>query len=304
MRLALCLILSAVMQAERLPIIDVHFHAGPGGGDAICAQPEYWTSNPDGKGTPCAKTLLASVSDEAHLSENLRILDEWNITAITSGSPEYVDRWKKAGAERIIPALQFQLRTAPRIDVLRDWLQSGRFAVLGEVTNQYAGIAPDDPAFEPYLALAEELDIPMGIHMGTGPPGAPYLGRKTYRARLGDPFLLEEVLVRHPKLRVYVMHSAWPLAEAMVAMLYSHPQLYVDTGVISWTQPRAEFHRFLQRLVDGGYGKRIMFGSDQMSWPDAIPIAIEAIESAPFLSGEQKRDILYNNAVRFFRIKQ
>jgi hypothetical protein len=36
-----------------------------------------------------------------------------------------------------------------------------------------------------------------------------------------------------------------------------------------------------------------MFGSDQMTWPDAIGMAVETIEKADFLSDEQKRDILY-----------
>ena len=45
-----------------------------------------------------------------------------------------------------------------------------------------------------------------------------------------------------------------------------------------------------------------MFGSDQMAWPDAIGIAIEWIEPANFLSAEQRRDVLYNNAARFLRL--
>jgi predicted TIM-barrel fold metal-dependent hydrolase len=45
-----------------------------------------------------------------------------------------------------------------------------------------------------------------------------------------------------------------------------------------------------------------MFGSDQMVWPEALGMAIEGIQSANFLTEEQKRDIFYNNAVRFFRL--
>ncbi|MDH4272210.1 MAG: hypothetical protein OEW18_09575 [Candidatus Aminicenantes bacterium] len=45
-----------------------------------------------------------------------------------------------------------------------------------------------------------------------------------------------------------------------------------------------------------------MFGSDQMTWPDAIGMAVEAVEKADFLSDKQKRDILYNNAARFLRL--
>ena len=80
----------------------------------------------------------------------------------------------------------------------------------------------------------------------------------------------------------------------------AHPQVYVDTGVIDWALPRREFHSYLRRLVEAGFGKRIMFGSDQMVWPDAIGMAIEGIESAAFLAEEQKRDILYGNAAEFF----
>jgi len=46
-----------------------------------------------------------------------------------------------------------------------------------------------------------------------------------------------------------------------------------------------------------------MYGSDQMIWPDAVGMGIEAIESAEFLSEDQKRDILYNNAVKFLRLE-
>ena len=45
-----------------------------------------------------------------------------------------------------------------------------------------------------------------------------------------------------------------------------------------------------------------MFGSDQMIWPEAIEIAIESIETAEFLTEDQKRDIFYNNAARFLRL--
>jgi uncharacterized protein len=48
----------------------------------------------------------------------------------------------------------------------------------------------------------------------------------------------------------------------------------------------------------------VMFGSDQMVWPGVIERSIVVIEEAPFLSEEQKRDILYNNAARFLRLSE
>jgi uncharacterized protein len=109
------------------------------------------------------------------------------------------------------------------------------------------------------------------------------------------------VLVRHPDLRVYIMHAGWPMLDDLLALLWTHPQIYLDVGLIDWALPRAEFHRYLQRIVEAGFGRRVLFGSDQMIWPDALELAIEGIETAGFLSAEQKRDIFFNNAVRFMR---
>jgi predicted TIM-barrel fold metal-dependent hydrolase len=88
----------------------------------------------------------------------------------------------------------------------------------------------------------------------------------------------------------------------LLATLYSHPQAYVDLGVICYILPRAEFHSYLKRIIDAGFGKRVMFGSDQMVWPQAIEVGINAIKSATFLSPTQKRDNFYNNAARFLRL--
>ena len=108
--------------------------------------------------------------------------------------------------------------------------------------------------------------------------------------------------MRHPGLRVYVMHAGFPLLDDLLAVLYAHPQVYVDVGVIVFTQPRAVFYRYLRGIVEAGFGNRVMFGSDQMVWPGVIERSIAVIEEAPFLSAEQKRAILYDNAARFLRL--
>ena len=94
------------------------------------------------------------------------------------------------------------------------------------------------------------------------------------------------------------------MLDEMIHLLYSHPQVYVDVGIIDWGIPRKEFHFYLRRIVDAGYGKRVMFGSDQMIWPERISQAIDAIETADFLTEEQKRDIFYNNAARFLKLEE
>jgi predicted TIM-barrel fold metal-dependent hydrolase len=98
------------------------------------------------------------------------------------------------------------------------------------------------------------------------------------------------------------MHAGWPLADDLLALLWSYRQVYVEVGATAWALPEREFYRYLERLVEAGFGNRVMFGSDQMIWPGVIEPSIRRIERAPFLSDQQKRDILYNNAARFFRL--
>ena len=100
------------------------------------------------------------------------------------------------------------------------------------------------------------------------------------------------------------MHAGWPMIDDLLAVLWAHPQLHVEVGVIVWALPRAEFYRYLQRIVEAGFGSRVMFGSDQMVWPGVIERSIRVIEEAPFLNERQKRDILYNNAARFLRLSE
>lgn len=109
--------------------------------------------------------------------------------------------------------------------------------------------------------------------------------------------------MRHPKLRLHIMHAGWPFLENTIALLWAHPQVYVDVGVIDWAPPRKEFHRYLRRLVEAGYGRRIMFGSDQMVWPEAIEMAVAAVQSADYLTPEHKSDVFYHNAARFLRLE-
>lgn len=319
------LALGAPALAKKMPepIIDVHLHAqkvaeyGPLGKKFCTPHSEFapfdggagkeWRAEWLGRNLDpqCPKWVPQSTSDDALLSETLEIMERRNIIGVVSGSAEMTAIWKEAAPDRVIAAREFNLGRDGDLtpEILAAQFDAGGFEVLGEVTNQYAGFAPNAAEFDAYWALAEEKDFPVGIHIGTMPPGSTFLFGGTARISLGDPFLLEEVLARHPKLRVYMMHAGYPHESRTIAMLRQYPQLYVDVGVLAVTMPQDEYHGFLERLVRAGMGKRIMFGSDQMVWPGIIEAAIDAIESAD-LSKEQKRDILYNNAARFLRFDE
>jgi predicted TIM-barrel fold metal-dependent hydrolase len=275
------------------PIIDMHLHAYPL--DESMPPPV----------NPVTGQLSAARTSIELRDMSLTALKHYNIVkAVASGSPETVDQWRKVASERIIPgAFIYGAYPLPDLAQLRTEIQAGRVQVLGELVLQHIGIAPNDPCMEPYYALAEEMDIPVGIHTGIGPPGTPYDPCcPNFRVTLGNPILVEEVLIRHPHLRIYLMHGGAPYLQETKAIMSVYPQVYVDLATINWILPREEFHDYLRELIVAGFGKRLLFGSDQMEWPEAIGMAIEGIESAIFLTEEEKRDIFYNNAVRFLRL--
>lgn len=279
-------------EQTRPPIIDVHVHA--------YERDERWTLKVPNPRT--GQPMTASTEQE-HMRATLAEMTKYNIVkAVVSNHYPAVLRWHAAAPDRIVVSYGFDDPARVDLALVRREHAAGRLMALGEVALQYEGVSPNDPKMEPIWALAEELDIPVGLHTGLAPPRTPYTCCPKFRNALGNPALLEEVLIRHPRLRIYLMHAGFPYEQETIAIMHMYPQVYADLGVLDWSRPREEFHEYLRTLVRSGFGKRLMFGSDQMVWPEAVGLAVEGIESASFLTEEQKRDIFYNNAVRFFRL--
>ena len=288
------------------PIIDMHMHAS-------------WQVGPDGKPLPlllgcypgpCEVQPGAATTEDQVLRRTLSRMDRHNIVlgflSGFDGTPtdlvpnlERVNAWVRAAPGRFIPGAFVGQPGDPTIEFLRAEYAGGRLEGLGEIATQYYGYRPNDPELEPYFSLAAELDIPTHIH--TAGVGAPI---PTYRPSAGNPLLLEDVLARHPNLRIFVENSGFPFTDEFIAVAYQYPQLYGEVSTAGWFFNRAAYYRHLRILVEAGLSKRIMFGSDQMQWPETITLAIEAIQSADFLTEEQRADIFYNNAAQFLRLSE
>jgi len=303
------------------PIIDVHIHAESlaDWGDeslAFCVPVSTMIPHYDPQDNwfevmskafsepQCDQPIWSPSTDEELLMELLNQLEKHNIRAIVGGPPERVLAWQEQAPDRIIASIQLQFgRDDTTPEDIRTLVSESGFKVLGEVANQYVGIGPTDPRMDPYYAVAQELDIPVAIHLGSGSPGAPLGISPNYSVTDSNPLRLEPILKKFPKLRISVMHYGEPFVDEMIAMMYHYPHLYVDLGGIQWTYPEKYFFQnHLKQLIDSGFSKRIMFGSDGMIWPELIERSIAIINRADFLTEAQKRDIFYHNAVRFFRL--
>ena len=283
---------SSICAGVREPVIDIHIHSYRRDGRFDAHMP-----NP-GNGRP-----MTVFNGDEHARRTAVVLREAGVVrAIVSGETRSLDdRLIAHDPTRLLGGFEIDDVPDPAmLAEIRARHAAGKLAMIGEVDYQYHGIRHDDPRLEPLWTLAEELGVPIAVHSGAGPAGIVSHGQPLHRERFGDPSGFEEVLVRHPKLKLIILHAGFPFLDDTVALLWAYPQVYIDLGAIDWAEPRPAMDHYLQQLMTYGFGKRLLFGSDQMVWPEGTAQAIERFRTAAYLTDEQRRDIFFNNAVRLF----
>jgi predicted TIM-barrel fold metal-dependent hydrolase len=240
---------------------------------------------------------------EEHMTRSLEIMKERNVVlGIVSGpSVAAVEPWDAAAPDRILKGIGVDdPSTFMKPQDLDRLFREKRLDAFGEVAAQYAGYSPSDPAFDAYWEVAAKYGVPVGIHTGGAPPGTPYTCCPKFRLKLGDPLLLEDMLVKYPKLKVYVMHAGGFFPQNALMLMTMYPHIYVDIGALSWTPIAGDLlEPFLKDVKRRRMLDRVMFGSDQMRWPEAIALAIDRVNRLDFLTVEEKQDIFYDNAAKF-----
>lgn len=292
------MLLSAVaILAANPDVIDVHRHAG-------------W---PDSD-----VEHVRSLQIEEMASSSIKLA----IVSVTT--PDEVQRWQDGGVIVGVAIACPRNLSEPRYKCFTDtegwadldWLEgelaSGRVGALHEVGPSYYGISPANPRLDPYWALAEKYGVPVGLHTQRGPrPG----GRNSTRSdpnccpdfdpEMGNPALLRPVLAKYPKLRVWLQHvgsgnaeysTFWP---ETLELLRDFPNVYVDLSITNAAMPQEQYEEALRKLVHAGFGDRIMFGSDNLP----IEPILRRLDSVDWLDERQKRAILHDNAMRFFRLQ-
>ena len=289
--ISVLLLLPGTIQAQdkRQPVIDMHLHS----------QTSIWADQRFCFPQPC-EGLPSMVNDPDELRPAaLAAMEKYNVVlAVVSGERDEVLSWTDGAEDKFMTGIAIWRPDDISYTELKGLLESGRVQVLGELALQYEAVPIDDPSVEPMLALAHKLDIPVHVHIaGLG-------GTPDFPIHLGNPLRIAKVLRKYPGLRIYIENASWPFLEEVTSLMYQYPSVYVDISTILHLTPRPVALRYLKSLIDNGLGKRVMYGSDQMIWPEVIGETIEAIETADFLTEEQKRDILYNNAARFLRLSK
>jgi hypothetical protein len=249
------------------------------------------------------KTAIGQVRDSALLLE--KTLEEMNRNhvrqALISGDPALVRRWSEMHPDRFLasynpnPSLQDQAAAVAQFE--KEVLE-GRWRAIGELGLPYAGRPLNDPALFPYYEACQRLGLPVFFHTGLDGPEPQKLVSPAFRVDLGDPLLLQDVAIKFPRLRIVIMHMGWPFFDHALYMLYAYENVYLDTAVVNWILGRQVFDRILREAVDTVGSDRILFGSDQMLWPQMIGPAVSSIRDASYLTETDKHNILWGNAAR------
>jgi uncharacterized protein len=297
--LLLSLLFKTSIGQSQTRIIDMHIHS--------------YTKGDFGEREPASDYYGNKGSRDAdtHRIATLAACKKFNIVkAVVSGNPESVENWvAKDSNSLVVKGILMYAPTDYGLDSMKleQMIKEKKIEIFGEIAPYYSGTTLSDSAWQPYLRICEKHDVPVAVHTGGGDPGGTYSWSPKARLKLGDPYLIEDVLVRYPKLRIYMMHGGgeeWH--EHALRLMAYYPQLYTDIAVMLWVEPNAQraATEFLKNAKHAGYLNRVMFGSDQMVWPYAIEKSIRFLNSLTFLSKKDKEDIFYNNAAKFLNLNK
>jgi predicted TIM-barrel fold metal-dependent hydrolase len=286
--LVLILLLNFGIAAQ---IIDVHLHS--------YTEADYWGGRNHPTGISSPKTA------KEHLAKTIEAMNKNNIQyAVVSGSMDSLEMYAKADP-RFIPGYMDSGKMMP-VAEFEKFVKEGKIKVFGEITAVYNGTTLNDPMYAPYLKICEKYGIPVAYHTGGGPPMTPFNCCPKFRLSFGDPLLIEDVLVKYPKLKVYLMHAGEVYFEHALRMMALYRNLYVDVGVILWIDPIVQdyAHRFLKQAKNAGLLDRVMFGTDNMVWPGSTAKSLAYLNSLEFLTPNDKKKILYFNATTTAKAEQ
>ena len=155
---------------------------------------------------------------------------------------------------------------------------------------------PDDPAFIPLFAKAEELGIPVIMHSGYAAAGANAPGGGGFELAYSRPIPhVDSLAARHPDLTIIMAHPAWPWIQEQVAVALHKSNVFID---LSGWAPRY-IPKELIVEASGRLRKKVLFGSD---YPYISPVTwLEQFQDLD-IREEARPLILHDNAARILNL--
>lgn len=272
-------------------IVDFHVHTAY----YRSRTPAYMDLLRRGWGDDCVDWMIQTYSSPEAF---IRLMDDAGIdyavvlaelAPITSGIAANEDVAQFCSySPRLIPFASIDPNASERpVDELEELVSNHGFKGL-KLYPTYQHFFPNESKIYPLYAKAQELEIPVLMHIGS----SIFTGA---RLKYGDPIYIDDVAVDFPRLKLLQAHSGRPFwYEKALAMARLHENVYME---ISGLPPQNLLTYFpeLERIAH-----KVIYGSD---WP-GVPTIKENIVALQRLniSEDAKGKILGENAIRLLKL--
>ncbi len=189
---------------------------------------------------------------------------------------------------RLIPFASIDPNTSEKpVDELEELVRNQGFKGL-KLYPTYQHFYPNETKMYPLYAKAQELRIPVLLHIGS----SIFTGA---RLKYGDPIYLDDVAVDFPELNLLQAHSGRPFwYQKALALARIHANVYMEVSGLP-PQNLLTYFPELERIAH-----KVIYGSD---WP-GVPtikeniIALQALK----INEKAKRRILGENAAKLLNL--
>lgn len=276
-------------------VFDAHLHAYEPEKDP----PSDWVENGFGAFRDWPGTYVRTSAEL-----ETRTVQEMDAAGVRAGllshyNPQ-VRKWVANHPSRFLPSF-FPSPTIGddswNLDEFKREAHAGFWRAIGEVNHGWQVRPLEDPLLFPYYEVCEREGLPVVLHTG-----ADAINNYDYDVTLTDPLRLRPVLRQFPRLPFVLYHMGWPHFDHALYMSYAFGKVYLEVGAVVWLFPKLTL-RMVRETVDAIGSDRLLFGTDQMLWPQMISKAVRVISDEPNLSGGEKKQILWENSARLFRVE-
>ena len=187
---------------------------------------------------------------------------------------------------------------------------------IGEL---YPPIGPWDPGDEKYYPIyekAQELEIPIMMHLCSEGYPAPFVNLS-----YNDPYMLDPALRAFPDLPFVICHMGGDFVHHLFVLMNARRNVYAEISSNTWggmPTPYMGFFdisskRILEKFLARGFAERLLWGTDVQGpyFSDIVPsglkgtirdnIIVKQLEELN-VSEEDKAKILGGNAERVFKL--
>jgi predicted TIM-barrel fold metal-dependent hydrolase len=180
-----------------------------------------------------------------------------------------------------------------------------RFGDLGlsgcKLAPIYQDVDPLGPEFLRVCAALERLGLPMLIHQGTTFSRAGSL----LQAR---PALLDEIALRHPRLKIVIAHIGHPWFDDAIAVVRRHPHVYADVSAL--VGRRWLLYQALVAAAEYRVTHKLLFGTDFPFFSARQTIdGLRSLAGAPFgpdmpaIEAQAIEDIIHRPSLELLEIR-